>query len=58
MAIIGSVVIAYAFYRQVLGISANQGIINDILEAVRVIREQRGLVVESSTSPPLAETNS
>lgn len=45
-AIAGTAIIAYALWRQVLGIRIHQGIINEILEAVRVVRESKGLAVD------------
>lgn len=58
MAIAGTLMIAYALFRQVLGIQKNQDVINEILEEVRRIREQRGLVVEPSGTAALADSNS
>lgn len=45
--IAGTLIIAYALWRQVQGIRIHQGIINEILEAVRVVREAKGLAVDS-----------
>ena len=49
-AIAGTTIIAYALWRQVVGIRQHQAIIHDILEAVRKVREAKGLAVETDVA--------
>lgn len=55
-AIAGTMIIAYAMWRQIQGIRVHQGIINEILEAVRVVRQSKGLATDSPAeqSDPIA----